>query len=475
MKILFVGSEALPFASTGGLADVLGALPAAVKRAMGEGGDVRVVLPMYRCIKETYLKRCRKVCETHIPLSWRRQYMGVYAYEKDGVTFYFIDNEYYFNRPALYGDYDDGERFAYFSKAVMEMLRWLDYYPDVLHANDWQSALCLIYLKRQYGSLPGYRDIRTVYTIHNIGYQGIYGFETLGDVFGLCDWDRGIVEYDGCVNLTKGAIVCADRVTTVSPRYAQEILTPYYSHGLHHILQMYQDKINGIINGIDVDYYNPASDPALDASFSADSLDGKAVCKAKLQQLCGLPQKPDTPLVAMVSRLASHKGFDLVQRVIDEILQDDIQFVLLGTGEKPMEQFFAALAQRHPDKVCVKLCYDKALSKKIYAGADLFLMPSQSEPCGLAQMIASRYGTVPVVRETGGLYDTIKPYNQYDGSGNGFTFANYNAHEMMDALRRATALYRQREKWQAFVVQCMAVDFSWDRSAQQYIEIYRAL
>lgn len=475
MKILYVGSEALPFASTGGLGDVLGALPAAVKRALGEGGDVRVVIPMYRCIKEQYLSRCTFVCQTEVWLSWRRQYMGIFSCEKDGVLYYFIDNEYYFYRPALYGDYDDGERFAYFSAAVLKLMACVDFYPDVLHANDWQSALSVIYLKRQFAQREEYRHIRAVYTIHNIAYQGVYGFETLEDLFGLGAWDHGIVEYNGDINLTKGAIVCADRVTTVSPQYAKEICMPYYAHGLHHILQMYREKVCGIVNGIDTAYYNPASDIELAAHYDADHPAGKVRCKTALEELCGFASSASTPIVAMISRLAAHKGFDLVMRVIDEMLQDDMRFVLLGTGEDGIAQFMQGLQARHGDKVSVFLCYDKALSKQIYAGADVFLMPSQSEPCGLSQMIASRYGTVPVVRETGGLYDTIKPYDVLTHNGNGFTFANYNAHEMMDAVRRALALYRDADAWAACVETCMRTDFSWNASAAQYVQMYEDL
>ena len=476
MKILYVASEALPFASTGGLADVVGSLPAAVRRALGGEADVRVVIPMYPSVKTKFSDVLKLEKETTVRLAWRNQYCGICSTVRDGVTFYFIDNEYYFKRKTLYGSFDDGERFAYFGKAVLELISVLGFYPDILHANDWQSALTVIYLKRKLGLEPGFADIRTLYTIHNIDYQGIYDFSILGDVFELAEWDRPIVEYNGMVNLTKGAIVCADRVSTVSPRYAAEIMTEYYSSGLNHVLCQYSGKLSGIINGIDTEYYNSETDPEIAANFSADDLSGKRTDKLDLQSVCGFAPDPDVPLVAMVSRLASHKGFDLVRYILEEFIsKNDVQFALLGTGEYDLEDYFGDLARRYPGKVCARLEYNKALSKKFYAGADMFLMPSKSEPCGLAQMIASRYGTVPVVRETGGLFDTIKPYNEYTGAGNGFSFTNYNAHEMMHVLEYALGLYRQKEKWTALVKNVMSVDFSWNASAEKYIQLYRSM
>lgn len=473
-KILFVGSEAVPFAATGGLGDVLGSLPAALKRADGDT-DVRVVIPMYQSVVEKYKDKMTKVAEFTVSLSWRRQYCGVWSYDADGVIYYFIDNEYYFKRPALYGSFDDGERYAYFCKAVMEMLPYIDFMPDILHCHDWQSALCVIYLKRKYCYLDEYADMKAVYTIHNIGYQGIYNFDILGDIFCLDSWDRYVVEYDGCINLTKGAIVCCDKLTTVSPNYANEIQTEYYSSGLHHIIRMYSGKCCGIINGIDTDYYNPEKDTAIVKNFSLDTIEDKAANKRALQETFGLLEREDVPLIAMVSRLASHKGFDLVKRVADDILRDDVQLVVLGTGEAELEDFFADLANRYPDKCGVRLAFNKDLAKQIYASADIFLMPSKSEPCGLAQMIASRYGTVPVVRETGGLYDTIKPYNPETGDGNGVTFVTYNAHDMLNAIHRVCALYRDADQWGELVANAMRADFSWDASAKKYLEMYESL
>ena len=474
-KILFVGSEATPFAATGGLGDVLGSLPAALKSARDEL-DIRVVIPMYTSISESERANMKKVCEFTVNLSWRQQYCGVWETQKNGVTYYFIDNEYYFKRSSMYGSFDDGERYAYFCKAVLEMMPHIGFFPDVLHAHDWQSALCVVYLKRKYRYFEEYSKMKAVYTIHNIEYQGIYGFEILSDVFCLDSWDRYIVEYDGCINLTKGAIVCCDKLTTVSPNYANEIQTEYYSSGLHYILAMNRDKITGIINGIDYDNYNPDTDTELRRHFNAENQTQKSVDKAELQKLFGLPEAKDVPVVAMISRLASHKGFDLVKRVFEEMITSkEMQFVLLGTGETELEDYFSYVANKYPDRVGVKLAFNKTLAKQIYAGADIFLMPSKSEPCGLAQMIASRYGTVPIVRETGGLADTIIPYNAEENKGNGVTFYSYNAHDMLDAIRRATELYNDKNVWKKIVKNAMTSDFSWNASAEKYLAMYKEI
>lgn len=478
MKILYAASEALPFASTGGLADVLGSLPQAVKKELGEGSQVRVVIPLYPTIRQKYAAELEVECEIKVKLGWRNQYCGILSTVRDGVKFYFIDNEYYFNRKSLYGSFDDAERFAFFSKAILELMAAVDFFPDVLHANDWQTAPAVIYLKRKYAHLEKYKSISTLFTIHNIGYQGIYNFDILADIFELDEWDRSVVEYNGCINLLKGAIVCSDMVSTVSSTYAREILTEYYSSGLHHILRdiSASGKLVGITNGIDVDYYNCEKDPDIIANYSMDDMSGKAKCKADLQELCGLEVNPEIPVIASVSRLASHKGFDLVRHVLEEIITtNNVQFVLLGTGEFELEDYFVNLQKKYPDKVCIRLEYNKPLSKKFYAGADMFLMPSKSEPCGLAQMIASQYGTVPIVRETGGLADTIKPYNEYEETGNGFTFCNYNAHDMMHVIEYAISMYCDHMKWSHLVKNAMKVDFSWSVSAKKYIDIYESI
>ena len=472
-KILYAGAEVMPFAATGGLGDVLGSLPAAVKRKNPDC-DVRVVMPLYGQIKAEWRDKMTFVKYLMVPLAWRSLYCGIFSIEKDGVTFYFLDNEYYFKRNALYGSYDDAERFAFFSVAILEMMRVLNFYPDVLHANDWQTALTVIKLKRAYAERPDYKNIKAVYTIHNIEYQGVYSKEILGDVFDLRGEDANIVDYNGALNLTKGAVVCADYVTTVSPNYAKEIQTETYSCGLHHILREYAYKIDGIVNGIDYDYYNPQEDPDIPNAFYWRALSGKKKNKEALQKQFGLDVNPDVPVIAMISRMASHKGFDLVLSIFDELMQDDVQFILLGTGEPQYEAFFAESAKRYPGKASINLTYNRALSKIIYAGSDIFLMPSKSEACGLSQMIASRYGSVPVVRETGGLFDTIKPYG-VDRSGNGFTFASYNAHDMLHVIREAETLFRDKYNWKTLVKKVMRVDFSWDGSADKYIACYNKL
>lgn len=472
-KILFVASEAVPYASSGGLGDVIGSLPAALCSASKGELDVRVIMPLYGSMKDSYREELTKVCETYISLSWRRQYLGIYKLEKNGVIYYFLDNEYYFKRPTLYGSYDDGERYAFFCRAVMEALPIIDFFPDVLHAHDWQSALTVIYLKRRYANEEGYKDIKTVFTIHNIAYQGVYGHEILGDVFDLGYGDREIVDYNGAINLMKGAIVCADTVSTVSPTYALEILSPRFSNGLHYVLEQNKGKLRGILNGIDIDYYNPETDTELFANYSSNDLGGKAVNKKELQKLVGLEEREDIPVVAIISRLTGHKGIDIVMLAAEELLKDKIQLVVLGQGDYTYENYFWHLADSYKGKVSTLLMYNKDMSKKIYAGADIFLMPSKSEPCGLAQMIASRYGTVPVVRETGGLYDSIKDVGFENG--NGFTFAHYSSEDLIGAVRRAVNAYNDKENYKSLVKKVMEVDFSWDKSALEYIKMYKEL
>lgn len=469
-KILFAGSEAMPFAATGGLGDVLGALPPALAAAKPDW-DVRVVMPLYAQVSEEWRAKMTFEKRITVMLAWRAQYCGIFSLVHKGVKYYFIDNEYYFKRNALYSFGDDNERFAFFSRAVLDLMDATGFFPDVLHANDWQTALSVIALKEERGTWEGYCDVRALYTIHNIDYQGVYGLEIMGDIFGLDESKRSIVEYSGALNLTKGAVVCADFVSTVSPQYSKEIKTEYFSHGLHHIINMYGFKIGGIINGIDEAAYDPSTDADIPAAFSAGDLSGKKICKEALQREFGLDVRPDVPIVAMVSRLAEHKGFDLVCRVADELMCDDVQFVLLGTGDAAFEAFFEEFGARHPGKAGIRLAYNRKLSKLIYAGADMFLMPSKSEACGLAQMIASRYGTVPIVRETGGLYDTIKPYS-WDRSGNGFTFAAYDPYDMLYVIREAEGVYRDRENWQELASKIMKIDFSWNSSAEKYADLY---
>lgn len=466
-KILFAASECTPFIATGGLAEVIGSLSKSL--AQDEEYDVRVVLPLYSDIRGDYRQRFAYLGNINVPLGWRNQYCGIFSYEESGVTFYFLDNEYYFRRGGCYGYYDDGERFAFFSRAVMEILGFLQFYPDVLHCHDWQAALAAIYLKTIYCHRREYSLIRAVFTIHNIEYQGKYSLDVLEDLFGISDDYRYLLEFDGCANLMKAAIECSETFTTVSPTYAEEIKRAEYAHGLQGEVERNAFKLRGILNGIDVKSYDPATDPALFAPYSAENPAGKEVCKAELQKMLGLPVRENVPVVAMISRLVAHKGLDLVRAAIEELLADDVQFVLLGTGDSEYESYFKDLANRYKGKAVSIIAFNGDLSRKIYSGADIFLMPSKSEPCGLSQMIASRYLTVPVVRETGGLYDSIKPYG---AGGNGFTFASYNAGDMLYVLREAVSLYKNKPEWQKLMIKAGTTDFSWQRSAEEYKKLY---
>ena len=463
-KILFVASECTPFIVTGGLAEVIGSLSKAI--AATGNFDVRVVIPLYSDIKREYRDKFTYLGNIYVHLAWRNQYCGIFSYEQDGVIFYFLDNEFYFTRPGCYGYFDDGERFAFFSRAVLEIMPFINFYPDVMHCHDWQAALAAIYLKTNYCFKKEYQFIRALFTIHNIEYQGIYSMDILSDLFDIYGTYAGLVEYNNCINLMKGAIECCERFSTVSPTYAEEIKNPYFAHGLDPIIRKNEFKLCGILNGIDDMGYNPQYDKHIFAPYSADDFAGKKVCKSELQRLLGLYDSADTPIVAMISRLASHKGLDLVTTVIDEILQDDVQFVILGTGESHFEGWFADLARRYPGKVSANIMFNGDLSRKIYSGSDIFLMPSKSEPCGLSQMIACRYGTIPVVRETGGLKDSIKPLE------NGYTFTNYNAHDMMYVVREAIADYKNKEEWSKLMYRAATTDFSWNHSAKQYEALY---
>lgn len=470
MKVLYVASEALPFMASGGLGDVAGSLPQALrKRLIG----CRVVMPMYDTIKQELKDKMKFITSISVPVAWRRQYCGIFEAKANGVIYYFIDNQYYFKRDTIYGHYDDAERFAFFSRAVLEMLPHIDFKPDIIHCNDWQSALTPVYYTTMYSKNPWYQGIKTVFTIHNIQYQGVYGKELLGDVVGL-EGNENILEYDGDVNFMKGAIECADKVTTVSPSYANEILDPWYSHGLDTILKERSWKLQGILNGIDVINYDPETDENIFENFSAADWSKKKVNKAGLQENMGLPVREDVPVVGIVSRLVDHKGLDLIKAIFEELLcTTDIQFVILGSGDWQYESFFREMADRYPDKVGVRIGFVPALARKIYAGADMFLMPSKSEPCGLSQMVALRYGTVPIVRETGGLRDSIQ--DSGDGAGNGFTFKSYNAHDMLDAIRRALGAYYDKDYWQTLVQRALECDMSWGKSANEYIKMYNQI
>ncbi|MBQ6935582.1 MAG: glycogen synthase GlgA [Clostridia bacterium] len=471
MKVLYAASEALPFAASGGLADVAGSLPQALrKRLIG----CRVVMPLYSTIKQELKDTMKFITNISVPVAWRRQYCGIFEAKYGGVTYYLLDNEYYFKRDGLYGYYDDAERFAFFSRAILEIIPHIDFKPDVIHCNDWQTALTPLYYSTMYATQPGYENIKTVFTIHNIQYQGVYGKELIDNVVGLDYSQKNLIEYDDTVNFAKAAIECANAVSTVSPSYAKEILDPWYSHGLDTILKERSFKLRGILNGIDVENYNPETDKDIFKNYSAEKMTGKATNKRELQKFFGLPEKKDTPVMGMVTRLVSHKGLDLCKAVLDELLATtDIQLVVLGSGDAEYEDFFRGLASRFPEQVGLCLGFIPDLARKIYAGTDLFLMPSKSEPCGLSQMVALRYGSIPIVRETGGLRDSVK--DSGDNEGNGFTFANYNAHEMLHAIRRACEGYSDKKGWKILVKRAMESDNSWGKSANEYIRMYKEI
>jgi len=473
MKILFAASEALPFKSSGGLAEVAGSLPKALRRRFV---GARVVMPLYDSIPQELRDNMKFLTHIVVPVAWRRQYCGIFEAKANNVTYYLLDNQYYFHRGnQIYGHYDDAERFAFFSRAVLEILPHLgDFRPDVIHCNDWQTALVPVYQTVFYGQNEYYQGIKTVFSIHNIEYQGKYSMDLLEDVFGLSPCHSSLLEHDDCVNLMKGAIECADAVTTVSPTYAGEILTPYYSHGLDSILEQRKYKLSGILNGIDTEGYDPETDRAIAANFSAQNPANKAKCKAALQETMGLAPDAEAPLIGLVTRLVEHKGLDLVKAKLGELLENsDAQVALLGTGEFVYEEYFRKLAERFPGRVSACIDFIPALSRQIYAGSDLFLMPSKSEPCGLSQMIALRYGSIPVVRETGGLKDTVQ--DSGCGEGNGFSFFDFNADELLRTLHRALQGYKDQAGWGILVKRAMECDNAWGKSANAYIRLYKAL
>lgn len=471
MKVLYAVSEARPFIASGGLADVAGSLPVALrKRLIG----CRVVLPLYEGIPAKFRENMKFITHITVPVAWRRQYCGVFESKVDGVICYFIDNQYYFKRDGIYGHYDDAERFAFFSRAVLEIIPHIDFKPDVINCNDWQTALIPVYYSEFYANRPGWENIKTVFTIHNIQYQGKYGPEILNDVVGIPQEAGSLLEYDGCVNFMKGAIECANAVTTVSPSYAKEILDPWYSHGLDSILLMREWKLHGILNGISYDMYNPETDEDIAENYTSENSEKKVANKLALQREMGLPERKDVPLIGICSRLVSHKGFDLVKAVLEELLcTEEVQFAVLGSGDWEYESFMRDMADRYPDKLAFRCGFIPTLAKRIYAGTDIFLMPSKSEPCGLSQMIALRYGSIPIVRETGGLKDSV--FDSGLGEGNGFTFANYNAHDMLHCIRRAIGGYADSDGWAILRKRAMECDYSWKRSANEYIRLYKSL
>lgn len=472
LKVLFVVSEAVPFVKTGGLADVAGSLPKALQK---EGIDVRVIMPKFSDIADEYKTRMKHVLDTKVQVSWRNQYCGVAALEQDGIPFYFIDNEQYFRRESLYGYLDDAERFTFFCRAVLDLIPKLGFIPDIIHCNDWHSAMISVFLKLQYAQNQLYQNIRTVYTVHNLKYQGVFDPKIMDDILAIDKqyFNNGDLEFSGAVNFMKGGLVYADVITTVSPSYAKEIQLPYYGEKLEGLLRQRSQELWGILNGIDYDEYNPATDAYLFSNYQLDDISKKIVNKTELQRQLGLPVRRDVPMLSLVCRLVAAKGLDLIIRIIDELLQhEDVQLVLLGSGDEEYEEWFKELAWRFPTKVSANIFFSNSLAHQIYGSSDIFLMPSMYEPCGIGQLIALHYGTIPVARATGGLRDTVKPYLKYERSGNGFTFSDYNAHEFLYAIKRALCAYEDKLIWSDIVRNAMNSDFSWKKSATQYKEVY---
>ena len=476
MKVLFAASECVPFVKTGGLADVAGALSKALVR---QGVDARVILPLYREIPQSYRERMEHCLYFYVNLGWRRQYVGIEKLELNGVTFYFVDNLQYFDRPYIYGSGgDEGERFSYFCRAVMEAMPQIDFIPDILHCHDWQTGMIPALLEAQYRTLPLYRNIKTVFTIHNLRYQGVFPIHEIEEYLSLGDWayDNAHLEFYGQCSFMKGGLVFADKITTVSPTYAQEIQTAYYGERLDGLLRSRVNDLSGVLNGIDTEEYNPQTDPDIAVHYGADTFAQKVQNKLALQRELGLAEGERIPLIGMVSRLSSQKGFDLVERVLDEILKTGAQLCVLGKGEDRFEDLFNWAQWKYPTQLAARIEMNHALAHKIYAGSDFFLMPSMFEPCGLSQMIALRYGSLPITRETGGLRDTVLSYNEFTGDGNGFTFLNYNAHDMLHVIERATGIYQNEpETIEKLATRAMRGEYGWSKSAGEYLALYASL
>lgn len=472
MKVLFVVSECVPFIKSGGLADVAGALP---KELRSLGTDVRVILPKYGGIPQEFRSRMKRKKEFFVSVGWRNQYCGIEEYSENGVTYYFVDNEYYFNRERLYGYFDDGERFSYFTRAVLESIAVLDFYPDVIHCHDWHTGMVPFLLRSEYQERPGYSFIRSVFTIHNLQFQGIYPKQVMTELLAIPEkyFHHEYLEFYGNINFMKGALISSDFVTTVSPTYKEEILTPYYGEKLHNILGQRYNQLLGILNGIDDEVYNPDDG---EFPFFSGNLQGKKQAKQHLQKSLGLEENEGIPLVSIISRLTNQKGLELIRGVFHEMIQENVQFVLLGTGDWEFEQFFREIEWTYPEKVRVQIGFNEELAKQIYSASDLFLMPSKFEPCGLGQLIAMRYGALPLVRETGGLNDTVESYNEETKSGNGFSFKNFNAHDMLYTYRRALSYFHEDpETWNHIVRNAMNKDYSWAQSAFKYNQLYADL
>ena len=474
MKVLFAASEAHPFIKTGGLGDVMGALP---KSLIKLGIDTRVVIPKYKNIKDELKQKLQFVKWFTVPVGWRNQYCGVFQYEYNEVIYYFIDNEYYFNRDGLYGYFDDGERFAFFNRAVLEFIKEIDWQPDLINCNDWQTGMVPVLLNLEYKKDQFYSRIKTVFSIHNLLFKGSFSPKVLPELFGYdyMPLVNGSVELDGSVSFLKGGLNYCDQITTVSKTYAEEIKTPQYGEGLDGFLRSKSYYLMGIVNGIDYEEFNPQDDKFIFKNFNINSISNKVENKLALQRELGLQQKKDTPMIGIISRLTHQKGCDLIVNMIDRLLQRDIQVVILGTGDYWYEETFKNLQYRYPDKVSANIKFDNTLAHKIYAATDMFLMPSLFEPCGLGQLIALRYGSIPIVRETGGLRDTVYPYNKYNGVGNGFGFKNFNSSELMQIIEYALTIYSDKNAWNNIIRQAMNSDNSWEKSAMQYKWLYEGV
>ena len=475
LGVVFASAEAAPFVKTGGLGDVAGSLPAALVEA---GVDVIVMVPKYSTIADEYKVHMEHVADFYVPLGWRNEYCGLERLERGGVTYLFVDNEHYFDRSYPYGFFDDGERFAFFSKAVCESLQHLPrgFTCDILHCNDWHTALAPVFLREFYQGLPLYENVKTIFSIHNIAFQGQFSDEILNDILGMAHIPAAAMQLRcdaSSINYMQGALNYTDAITTVSPTYAEEIRTPAFGEGLDGVLRRRGEALQGIVNGIDTAHFDPASDPAIAATYTAADLSGKAACKRALQEELGLTVRDDQPLMTMVTRLTRQKGMDLVTYALDRILSGGVQVAVLGTGDREYENALRYFEGKYPGQMAARIQFDPALSQRMYAGSDLFLMPSLFEPCGLSQMIAMRYGTLPVVRETGGLRDTVMPYNYETGEGTGFSFANFNGDEMGDAVFRGARLFwDDHDAFERVVRQAMACDFSWKQSADKYLDLY---
>lgn len=473
MRILYAASEVAPYIKTGGLADVAGSLPKALSK---EGHQVYVVLPLYSKIDIAIRNQMKQEAYFYVDLVWRHQYVGVFSLEADGVKTFFLDNEYYFHRNSLYGQGDDGERFVFFQRALVQMLKVLDLRVDIVHANDWHTGLVPLYIKDYARGDEFYSGIKTVFTIHNLKYQGLFPPSIL-ELAGISEeyyHNEGLKYYDK-VNFMKAGIVYCDRLTTVSESYAEEIRYEFYGEHLQGIIRLHEWKLRGIVNGIDYDVYDPKKDARLPYHYSVKDLDGKALNKEALQRYFDLPEKKDVPVIGMVTRLVATKGLDLVRYILDELLQEDIQVVVLGTGEDEYENMFRHFQWRYPDKLSAHIYFNEGESHLVYGGSDIFLMPSLAEPCGISQLIAMRYGTLPIVREVGGLKDTVAPYNRFTGEGTGFSFSNYNAHELLYSIREAIEVYKEKEIWNSLIVQAMNAKTDWTVSSSRYIALYEEL